>query len=689
MASSSAITTRMVMPPFKQAGHPVPEGIPSHPVEQLVLAGLQAGDLGHHIRPVALHGLLVGTLLERHQLLADHVQLLAAGAQPGPDPTQLPGDQRRSHGRECTNRHNGHVYDEWGIARGYHDVEGRWHDTPAATHEQLRALLADAPAGDPLWFVEHGTGHALMGRCRLTLEDGGDFGDLDALPPTVPNGYHRLAPLDGGPVTTLVVAPPRCPPPRRGWGVAAQVYSLWRGDGWGIGDLRDVEELGQRVATLGGVAVLLSPLHAPAPTMPQEPSPYYPSSRRWLNPLLIPMPGDAPGGLSNEPGALIDRDRVWAVKRQTLSARFGREAADPVWRSWARAEGQDLWRFATWCALADRHGANWQAWPAELRHPDSSAVADLPLHDHEFARACEFHAWLQWLTRQELRRTVDGAGLALIADLAVGNSPDGADAWLHQDLMALGVRIGAPPDPFNPAGQDWGLPPFVPSRLRAAGYAPFIAMVRAACDGMGGLRIDHVMGLFRQFWVPADGGPADGAYVQMPAEELLAIVRLEASRAGAFIVGEDLGTVQAGVREAMADGGILGTKVWWFDPHPHEWAAENLATVTTHDLPTVAGVWAGTDGSAEMHADLLAATAGAADADAASVALHAQVMAAPCVLTLAAVDDLAGCVERPNLPGTVGGANWRRRMPTSTPALLENEPGRSIVAALQSAAGGR
>ncbi len=577
------------------------------------------------------------------------------------------------------------MYDEWGIARGYHDVEGHWHETPPATIDQLRGLLADSPSGDPLWFVEHGTGHSLLGRCHLTLEDGGDHGEVDALPTTLPIGYHRLAPLDGGPVTTLVVAPPRCPPPLRGWGVAAQVYSLWRANGWGIGDLRDVEELGQRVAELGGDALLLSPLHAPAPTMPQEPSPYYPSSRRWLNPLLIPMPGETPGGLSNDAGALIDRDRVWAAKRQALSLRFAREGNDPAWRSWARAEGQELWRFATWCALADRHGANWQQWPTELRHPSSTAVADLPLRDHEFARACEFHAWLQWLAHTELRRAADGAGLALIADLAVGSSPDGADAWLHQDLMALDVRIGAPPDPFNAAGQDWGLPPFVPSRLRAAHYAPFIGMVRAASQGMGGLRIDHVMGLFRQFWVPAGGGPTEGAYVRMPADELLAVVRIEAARAGAFVVGEDLGTVQPEVHTAMHAGGILGTKVWWFDPSPHDWPAANLATVTTHDLPTVAGVWAGTDGSAEMHTALHDAVAGATSATQAAVDVHGLVANAQCVLTLAAIDDLAGCTERPNLPGTIGGANWRRRMPASTEAILAGEPGGAIIATLHRA----
>jgi 4-alpha-glucanotransferase len=596
------------------------------------------------------------------------------------------------------------VYDEWGIAHGYHDVDGRWHDTPPDTRERLRAVLAEAPADEPLWFVEAGSTHPLRSRCRLIVEGDDDRGEVEALAPDVPLGYHRLDPCDGGPTTQLIVAPRRCPPAPHGWGVAAQVYSLWRASGWGIGDLRDVADLAQAVAFRGGAAVLLSPLHAPAPTMPQEPSPYYPSSRRWLNPLLIAIDDDCPTDLANQPSALIDRDRVWSAKRQALAARFEQDAPSPTvgtagdttsdtagdttsdsaWRGWVRAQGPALWQFATWCALADRHGACWRQWPAALRHPSSPAVADLALHDHAFARAVEFHAWLQWLAHRQLQSTAT-AGVHLIADLAVGSAPDGADAWMHQDLLALDVRIGAPPDPFNAAGQDWGLPPFVPSRLRAARYQPLAEMVRSACVGMGGVRIDHVMGLFRQFWVPAGAGPAEGAYVRMPADEMLAIVRLEATRAGAFVVGEDLGTVEPQVRTAMADSGMLGTKVWWFDPHPEQWPRDNLATVTTHDLPTVAGVWTDTDGSAEMLADLRTATADADDMNAAAVALHAQVAAGGCRLTLAALDDLAGCVERPNLPGTVGGANWRRRMPAASEQILDGEPGAAIVDALRAA----
>ncbi len=568
----------------------------------------------------------------------------------------------------------------YGIADGYHDVNGQWHDTPPAAWDLLRGLMGEPQPADPLWFVDQGATDHLNGSCRIVLEDGTDVGAVDALPGDLPIGYHRLEPLDGGPVTALVVAPTSCPSAPHGWGVAAQVYSLWRADGWGIGDLRDVEVLGQAVAARGGRAVLLSPLHAPAPTRPHEASPYYPSSRRWLNPLHIPMAGDPPGEVPNAPGGMIDRDRVWGAKRQALAQRFQDEGPTSDWRGWARAQGQELWRFCTWNALADRHGPAWRTWPTELQHPDSDAVLDLPLHDHQFAADCEFHAWLQWLADRELHHAASGAGVALIGDLAVGCSSDGADAWLHQDLMALGVSVGAPPDPFNAAGQDWGLPPFIPWRLRAAHYAPFIAVVRAACRHMGGLRIDHVMGLFRQYWIPAGGSPADGAYVHLPAHELLAIIRLEATRAGTFVVGEDLGTVEPYVRDALRSSGVLGTKVWWFDTASEHWAEPNLATVTTHDLPTVAGVFLGADGSDEMQHALHALTSASSPLTAA-VDVHRAVAASPSQLVLATTDDLAGMVERPNHPGTTNDQqpNWCRRLPVPVDALFDREPGTAIT----------
>jgi len=664
-------------------------------VEQSVLFGLQVGDATSQHAPMALHRLEVGTtLVEVQSLLLRNRQLLAGGAQLRHVATQFPLYEPRSHGRSLGTGttghggpgHNGGVHDEWGIADGFHDVEGAWHATPDSTRHALRSLMGDPLPGPPMWFVEHGTAQPLLGRCRLLLEDGTDLGELHALPDSLPIGYHRLQPVDGGPETRLVIAPPTCPAAPAGWGAAAQVYSLWRPDGWGIGDLLDVRRLGQDLAALGACALLLSPLHAPAPTMPQEPSPYYPSSRRWLNPLHIPMPGDPPEGLAGKPGGMIDRDRVWAAKRQALAQRFQVERSGSEWRGWARAQGSELWQFALWNALADRFGPAWRGWPEQFRHPSSHAVQDLPAHDHAIAEASEFHAWVQWVADRELASAAGAAGVALIGDLAVGCATDGADAWQHQDLMALGASVGAPPDPFNTAGQDWGLPPFVPWRLRAAGHAPFISMVRGALRHMGGLRIDHAMGLFRQFWVPAGGSPADGAYVRLPAHELLAIVRIEATRAGAFVVGEDLGTVEAGVREALGGSGILGTKVWWFDQRVDQWAPANLATVTTHDLPTVEGVRSGVDGSDEMVA-ALRTLADEADSVQALHALHSAVASSPARLVLATTDDLAGSAERPNRPGTSGSdtANWRRRLPVAAEGLLHTDTAAAVLGVLRTA----
>ena len=286
-----------------------------------------------------------------------------------------------------------------------------------------------------------------------------------------------------------------------------------------------------------------------------------------------------------------------------------------------------------------------------------------------------------------MQRTSAAAGVLLIGDLAVGCRPDGADGWLHQDLMALGMGIGAPPDPFNAAGQDWGLPPFVPWKMRNAHYEPFIQMVRSALRGMGGLRIDHVMGLFRQFWVPAGGTPADGGYVQMSANELLAIIRLEACRAGAFVCGEDLGTVEPSVREQLRTSGIMGTKVWWFDQQPSEWPHLSLATVTTHDLPTVTGVALSTDGDTSMQAALqtVAASIGSSDPLMLSVALHHAVASSPATMCLISTDDLAGTPDRPNHPGTSNAEqpNWCRRLAVDAEQLLVGEPGRSIIDAVR------
>ena len=573
------------------------------------------------------------------------------------------------------------MYDEWGIADGYYSVDGQWCATPATTRDALRAAIGEPVPTSRLLFVAAGTTVALQGRQQLFLEGGDDAGEVDTVRPDVPIGYHELQPLDGSPSTRLIVAPKRVRTAPRGWGVAAQIYSLWRPQAWGIGDLADVRTLAKEIFNRGGNSLLLSPVHAPTLTAPHEASPYYPSSRQWLNPMLIPMEGVAP--IANTPGALIDRSRVWPAMRRALLERFRRVAIDAPWRTWANERAADLNSFATWTALSERLGPRWQTWPEEFRRPNTPTLATLRATDAAFAEACDFHCWLQWLTRRTLDAVTTSSPVAIITDLAVGGSPDGADSWQHQDMMALDVSIGAPPDPFQLDGQTWGLPPFIPGQLRAAHYRPFVQIVRSAIRGASGLRIDHVMGLFRQFWIPADSSPSEGTYVQMPADDLLALVRLEAARADAFVIGEDLGNVEPSVRETLRASEMMGTKVWWFDSDSGNWPASTLAMVTTHDLPTIAGVWRHTDGTSEL-ASKLQQTAPNATLTATAVALHRDIAASAATLCLATIEDLAGSDVRPNYPGTTVAThdNWCHRQVATTDQILNGEPGSAIVAAM-------
>ncbi|GAA3234238.1 hypothetical protein GCM10020256_51070 [Streptomyces thermocoprophilus] len=301
-------------------------------------------------------------------------------------------------------------------------------------------------------------------------------------------------------------------------------------------------------------------------------------------------------------GALIDRDAVWELKREALELVRrvplgpGRRAA---YADFLAGQGRALEDHATWCALAEVHGADWRRWPAELRDPRSAGTARARA---ELMDRVDFHCWLAWLTDTQLtaaQRAAREAGMpvGVIHDLAVGVHPDGADAWAQQEYFAAGMSVGAPPDAFNARGQDWGLPPWRPDRLAASGYAPYRMLLRALFRYAGALRIDHVMGLFRLWWVPGGEPPTEGAYVRYDAEAMLAVLVLEASRAGAVVIGEDLGTVEPGVREALRERGVLGTSVLWFERDwagdgrplpPERWREDCLATATTHDLPSTA-----------------------------------------------------------------------------------------------------
>jgi 4-alpha-glucanotransferase len=670
----------------------------AHCIEQLVLALLQLVDGRNHVLAMGRHGVcvclrlpivvtstgslgnqgtdaqVVGVVSEMGELIVDDAQFVAQGAQARGRLPQSSLDQPFAHpARVYETGHNGRVDDEWGITDGYHDVHGRWHSTTDETRARLRQAMGVPRSGRPMWFVLVGHQHRLWSDCEVVLEDGTSRGVTRHLPADLPIGYHDLVPVDGSASTRLVVHPGTCPKVPRMWGVAAQTYALWSGASWGIGDLFDVRRLAESIVAAGGSALLLSPLHQPAPTLPQEPSPYYPSSRRAWNPLLIGVDAPPPSNLRCGPDRLIDRDDVWIAKRSVLEAEFDAHLEALALAGQTPADPGSV---ALWNARCDVLRSDWTTWPDD-------ALEDSGGHVEQLYRAT-FHEWLQTKIETQLA-DVAATGVTLIGDLAVGFSPLGADAHEYRHLLALDMRIGAPSDEFNPAGQNWGIPPFVPWRVRHALYQPFIDTLRASLRGMGGLRIDHVMGLFRQYWVPQGGSTEEGAYVRFPAAELLAILAIEATRAGAFIVGEDLGTVEPEVHQAMAEYGIAGTKVLWFeDDPPSKWPEHALATITTHDLPTLAMVFARKNLVSQTHGEaaalppstdrvlprLLAVIGDAHDVEQAKAAAHRALLASPSALRLMTSDDLAGAVEQPNLPGTNDHPSWRIPLPRPVTDLL-------------------
>jgi 4-alpha-glucanotransferase len=337
--------------------------------------------------------------------------------------------------------------DAWAITDGYHDTRGAWHATTDETRAALRGAMGaeglDAPPPPPpMWFLSAGSAPTLATACDLTMEDGTVLAGLHALPPDLPPGYHDLQPLDGGEVTRLVITPRRCRLPERAWGWAVQLYALRSASSWGMGDLADLRALSAWSAGLGAAVLMINPLHAAAPVRPQEPSPYSPTSRLWRNVNYLRI-GDLPGaeGMAAELAGLdaagrrlntgdrIDRDAIHELKMDALTRLHDAfDAADgnhAEFERWVAAQGESLTRFATWCALAERHGPAYPAWPEEYRHPDSPAVARFAAGE---GRRVRFHAWCQWHLDRQLASAA-GAGPQLVADLAIGFDPQGADAW--------------------------------------------------------------------------------------------------------------------------------------------------------------------------------------------------------------------------------------------------------------------
>ena len=424
---------------------------------------------------------------------------------------------------------------------------------------------------------------------------------------------------------------------RRAWGFTVQLYSVRSRRSWGHGDLRDLADLAAWSAReLGAAFVLINPLHAAEPVPPVSPSPYLPMSRRFVSPLYLRVEDipeyalltagqrqriedlAAPLRARNTGAGLIDRDAVWTAKRAALEIIHAhplppaRQAALSRFRV---AEGHALDDWATWCALAESYGPDWRVWPLELRDARSAEVRK---ERERLAGRVRFHGWLQWLAAEQRAAAQAaarsaGMGIGVIGDLAVGAYPGGADTWALADVLATGVSAGAPPDEFNPRGQDWTLAPWHPSQLAAAGYRPLADLVRAGFRNSGGLRADHVMGFFRLWWVPRGMAPSQGTYVRYRHEAMVGVLTGAAARAGALAVGEDLGTVDPWIRDYLAARRVLGTSMLWFERladgrplPPQRWRRDCLATVGTHDVPPAAAFVTGEHVALRVRLGLLA-----------------------------------------------------------------------------------
>jgi 4-alpha-glucanotransferase len=586
----------------------------------------------------------------------------------------------------------------------------------AITSRTMRApRFLSVDIGDPIQLAT-----TLSGMAELTLENGTRTSvaiDRGALKPIEHTGYHRLE--IGGGVTDLLVAPRRCfaiadaVPGRKLWAPAVQIPSLRSETAKAFGDFGTLTDAARAFGERGAAALAISPTHALFPADASRYSPYAPSSRQFLNGLYADSSAFA--GTSDGPVSdLIDWQSGIPTKLARLRKTFDQDARKlgKSLDAFRLESGDDLERHAEFDALhahffAISGARGWQQWPAEYHDPDSPAVRRFVT---EHAEDVTFYVFLQWLARRDLdaaQTAAKDAGMAigLIADLAVGMDPGGSHGWSRRGDLLTGLSIGAPPDPLGPDGQSWGITGFDPHALRETGFAPFIATIRAALAHAGGIRIDHAFGLRRLWVVPESASAAEGAYLDMPFDDMMRIVAMESQRARAIVIGEDLGTVPDGFREAMDARAMLGMRVLWFERDadgfvpPAQWSADAVAMTGTHDLATIAGWWSGRDidwtwdlgrksdapdepadraARAEDRAALWSAfgtgTEQPAPDDTAPVvdAAIAHVAGTPSALAVVPIEDLAGLVEQPNLPGTIDEhPNWRRRMPDTTEALLQ------------------
>lgn len=622
----------------------------------------------------------------------------------------------------------------------YYDYWGKRVETTESTRRALLAAIgcedgdddADARRTSRVEVVRLGEAPKSArdaGSWKVELEGGDSFqGSFDELP----LGYHRLTTRRDGreAASELIVVPAACylPPAMRSgrvWALATQLYALRSKRNWGIGDFTDLASFAALAARAGAGAVALNPLHELHPSNPRAASPYSPSSRFFLNVLAIDVAEVAELEDSPEVRAivasrafttelrtlrdapLVDYARVARAKLGVLERLYSVFSAKPAgdarrraFRRFVRGEGIALEHLAVYETLAeffrarDSHCYGWRDWPSAYRSPSSAAVASFA---HERRERVDFYRYLQFLAHRQLAAAARSArrqGVALYCDLAVGVERNGADAWCDQDAILTDASLGAPADPLNTQGQNWGLAPLSPRALRERAYDPFVALLRANMRNAGILRVDHVMALRRAFWIPRDAPASQGAYVRYPFEEMLGIVALESVRNRCAVVGEDLGTLPDGFRERMSSARALSSRVFYFerDAHgafspPDAYPRLAAASVGTHDLPTLTGWWTGDRSENEdRDADrlrLVAALERANAVDAAGAerlrddarrggtlaaaselvsAVHRFLAATPSMLAVVAIEDVLRETGAVNVPGTFDEhPNWQRK----------------------------
>jgi 4-alpha-glucanotransferase len=603
---------------------------------------------------------------------------------------------------------------------------------------------------------------------------------LFVLPRTLPQGYHTLLlALDGHKPyeTRLIVAPPRAwlPPEmaddQRLWGIVCQLYSLRSAGNWGIGNFADLGEVARLAAEQGADIIGINPLHALFPINPEHASPYSPSSREFLNTIYIDTQAVPDFAACAEAQAmvaapdfqarleraraseLVDYSAVSALIMPVLEVLYAHFREHHLARGTERArafhafrrsfeQGADpqvLENFAVFMALQESFAASdpalldWQTWPQEYHDPDSPAV-------HAFAadhvERIEYHIYLQWVADTQLGEAMAAANRAaggtvrLYLDRAVGVGADSAAAWSDHVARLLPISVGAPPDPFNQLGQNWGLKPYSPIRMREDAFKSYIAVLRSNMRHAGALRIDHIAGMRRLYWVPVGQSADRGAYVRYPLEEMLRILALESHRRECLVIGEDLGTIPEGLSEALNAANVLSYRVLQFERYDNglfrdarDYPRAALVTAGTHDLPTLGGMWTGRDLEWRQRLDLYRdADARRRDVEARVTdrrrlvdalihaglwpaepptdtethpldaallaAIHAFLARTPCALMMVALEDVLGQVEQMNLPGTIDEhPNWRRKLHPSLDEVFRDPAVLAALAAVRAERG--